>query len=74
MSMFDVIIGGWDGFRTTAGEFNGRSFSDPAEPLTGTGVIDLSRDRLSVHWVVVGRGKFKANTVRRRRFDGMEAN
>lgn len=74
VSVSDVIIDGWYGFRTIAFELNGASFSDVAEPLTGTGVIDLSRDRLSVHWVVVGRGNFKANTVRRRRVDGMEAN
>jgi hypothetical protein len=55
-------------------EFNGSSFGDPAEPLTDTGVTDLGRDRSPIRWVAVGRGNLEANTVLRRRFDGMEPN
>lgn len=74
VSMFDVTIGGWDGFPTATLEFNGASFADTTEPLTATGVIDLGRDRLSISWVVEGRGNLKENTVLRYRFDGMELN
>jgi len=70
--MLDVIIGGWDGFRTTGLEFNGASIGATAEPLWGTGVVELGRDRLCIRWIAVGERSLKEKPVRRRRFDGME--
>lgn len=72
VSMFDVIRGGWDGFRTTALEFNGASFGATTELLWGMDVVELGRDRFCIRWVAVGVGNLKEKAVRRRRFDGME--